>query len=51
MVNVTENREPKTAAGDRVVLMYPGNRLKKQVRAYDATPSTLKVVKEAFFKG
>ncbi len=38
------------AAGDAVVLMYPGNQLKKQVREYGDTKSTpFKVLEKAFF--
>jgi hypothetical protein len=44
-----EVRAPKTPQGDRVVLMYPGNQLKAQVRPIEETMSASQVLRETFF--
>lgn len=48
-MGTNDTQAPKDA-GDAVVLMYPGNQLKKQVREYGDTKSTpFKVLEKAFF--
>lgn len=39
------------APADDVVLMYPDNQLKNQVRDFDDTHSVFEVLKETFFGG
>ena len=45
----TIERSAPDKQSDPVVLMYPGNQLRAQVRPYDATLSAFKVMKETFF--
>jgi len=44
-----ENHTQSAPQGERVVLMYPGNQLKAQVRPIDQTLSAFSVLKDAFF--
>ncbi len=47
-----ERATDKTQASkdEQVVLMYPGNQLRPQVREFKDTLSAFKVVKDAFFR-
>ncbi len=49
-MTTTTNKQP-AAHDDVVVLAYPGNQLKAQVRSLDATQSAFTVIKETFFAG
>lgn len=42
-------KTPPKEQEDKLVLMYPGNQLKRQVRSFDETLSAFMVMKEAFF--
>lgn len=48
MNGMTETTQ-RDSMEENVVLMYPGNQLKEQVREYKDTFSAFKVVKETFF--
>lgn len=45
----TTERSAPVEQSDPVVLMYPGNSLKQQVRPLNETLSAFKVMKDAFF--
>lgn len=45
----TTDKNAQASKDERVVLMYPGNQLKEQVRDVNDTLSAFKVVKETFF--
>jgi hypothetical protein len=49
MTRTTQGKTPDTE-GDEVVLMYPGNELKPEVRPFAKTISVFKVVSETFFE-
>ncbi|MEO4000298.1 hypothetical protein [Mesorhizobium sp. CAU 1732] len=49
-MTTTTSRQP-AAHDDVVVLAYPGNQLKGQVRSLESTQSAFTVIKETFFSG
>jgi hypothetical protein len=49
MQGTKDKRAPEAKADEAVVLWYPDNQLKKQVRSIDETLSAFSVLKDAFF--
>lgn len=51
MNRTTTERSAPVTAGDDVVLMYPDNQLKAQVRDFGEGVTAFAVIKKAFFPG